>query len=122
MHMLARAADAGLAMSYQGVAMISESGVDGSVSMVSKVWHRGGGLTLIQTSSAPSRPAAKTAASTETDASSPGGVFGVTKTLVALLGKHYVARLLRARVRRPPAGSGRRALPLRRIACRPVLA
>jgi sigma-E factor negative regulatory protein RseB len=60
--------------------------------MISKVWHRGGGLTLIQTSSAPSRPAAKTAAaSTEMNASSPGGVFGVTKTLVALLGKHYVA-------------------------------
>ncbi|WP_222849376.1 sigma-E factor regulatory protein RseB domain-containing protein [Trebonia kvetii] len=92
MRLLARAADAGLAMSYQGVAMISESGLDGSVSMISKVWHRGGGLTLIQTSSAPSRPAAKTAAaSTEMNASSPGGVFGVTKTLVALLGKHYVA-------------------------------
>jgi sigma-E factor negative regulatory protein RseB len=92
MRMLATAADAGLAMSYQGVATISESGVDGSARMVSKVWHRGGGLTLMQTSSEPSRQAAKTAAaSTELDASSPGGVFGVTKQLVALLGKHYVA-------------------------------
>lgn len=92
MHMLAEAADAGLAMSYQGVAMISASGVDGSVRMVCKVWHRGGGLTLIQTSSAPSRQAAKAAGvSSEMDASSPGGVFGITKTLVALLGKHYVA-------------------------------
>jgi sigma-E factor negative regulatory protein RseB len=92
MHMLASAADAGLAMSYQGVAMISESGLNGRVRMVSKVWHRGGGLTLIQTSSAPGQQAAKTAASsTETDASSSGGVFGITKTLLALAGKHYVA-------------------------------
>jgi sigma-E factor negative regulatory protein RseB len=94
MNMLTRAANADLAMSYQGVAMISESGVDGKVSMVSKVWHRGGGLTLIQTSSAPSastQQAAKSAvASTETDASSSGGVFGITKTLLALLGKHYI--------------------------------
>jgi sigma-E factor negative regulatory protein RseB len=92
MRMLATAADAGLAMSYQGVTAISESGVDGSVRMVSKVWHRGGGLTLIQTSSEPSREAAKTAAaSAGLVTSSPGGVFGITKTLVALLGKHYVA-------------------------------
>jgi sigma-E factor negative regulatory protein RseB len=92
MRMLAKAADAGLAVSYQGVATISESGVDGSLRMVSRVWHRGGGLTLIQTSSAPSRQAAKAAgASTEMDASSPSGVFGITKTFVALLGKHYVA-------------------------------
>ena len=89
MHMLAEAADAGLATSYQGVVMISQSGVDGSVSTVSKVWHQGGGLTLIQTSSAPSRQTA--GVSTEMDASSPCGVFGITKTLVALLGKHYVA-------------------------------
>jgi sigma-E factor negative regulatory protein RseB len=89
MHMLAEAADAGLAMSYQGVATISASGVDGGVSMVSKVWHRGGGLTLMQTSSTQSRQAASV--STEMDASSPAGVFGITKNLVRLLGKHYVA-------------------------------
>jgi sigma-E factor negative regulatory protein RseB len=92
MRMLATAADAGLAMSYQGVATISESGVDGSARVVCKIWHRGGGLTLMQTSSEPSRRAAKTAAAaTELDASSPGGVFGITKALVGLLGKHYVA-------------------------------
>jgi sigma-E factor negative regulatory protein RseB len=55
--------------------------------MVSKVWHRGGGVTLIQTSSATSQQAA----STEMDASPSSGVFGITKTLLALLGKHYVA-------------------------------
>lgn len=92
MRMLATAAGAGVAMSYQGVATIAESGVAGSARMVCKVWHRGGGLTLMQTSSEPSRQAARTAAvSAELDASSPGGVFGITKTLVALLGKHYVA-------------------------------
>jgi sigma-E factor negative regulatory protein RseB len=90
MRMLGKAADAGLAMSYQGVAVVSESGVDGSVSMISKVWHRGGGLTLMQTSSAPSQQS-KAAAASEMDASSPGGVFGITRPLVTLLGKHYVA-------------------------------
>ena len=55
--------------------------------MVSQVWHQGGGLTLVRTSSGATsvvclrvrRPARRPASS------------GVTKAMVALLGQHYVA-------------------------------
>jgi sigma-E factor negative regulatory protein RseB len=96
MLLLDRAADADLATSYQGTERISQSGLDGSVTMISQVWHRSGGLTLVQTSNA-TTPAATTAAGTAPAASSvvdkgsSEGVFGVTRSLVALLGKHYVA-------------------------------
>jgi sigma-E factor negative regulatory protein RseB len=86
MRLLSQAADAGLAASYQGTEQISESSVNGSVQMTSQVWHRGGGGTLVQTSSGPLTTTAASAAT-----GSPEGVFGVTKTLVALLGQHYVA-------------------------------
>ena len=87
MRLLAMAADADLTTSYQGTELISQSGVDGRVEMVSQVWHTGGGQTLVQTSDGASQPAASPAAAS----SSPEGVFGITKSLVALLGKHYVA-------------------------------
>jgi sigma-E factor negative regulatory protein RseB len=90
------AADAGLSTSYQGTELTSQSGVSGSVKMISHVWHQGGGLTLVETSSGATSPAAPPAASSGMASSdqlsdSPEGVFGVTKSLVALLGKHYVA-------------------------------
>jgi sigma-E factor negative regulatory protein RseB len=85
--LLAKAADAGLAASYQGTELISQSGVNGHVTMVSQVWHAGGGPTLVQTSDGATPPAASSAGVS----SSPEGVFGITKSLVALLGKHYVA-------------------------------
>ncbi len=96
MRLLDGAADAGLSTSYQGTELISQSGVDGSVKMISQVWHQGGGLTLVETSggttSAAARPAASSdVASSDPVSGSPEGVFGVTKSLVALLGKHYVA-------------------------------
>jgi sigma-E factor negative regulatory protein RseB len=64
--------------------------------MISQVWHQGGGLTLVETSngttmSAIMRPAASDVASSDPVNDSPEGVFGVTKSLVALLNKHYVA-------------------------------
>ena len=101
MRLLTRAADAGLATSYQGTELISQSGVDGSVKMISQVWHQGGGLTLVETSdgttvSAAARTAAPGVASSDPVSGSPEGVFGVTKSLVALLGKHYVAVYLGA--------------------------
>jgi sigma-E factor negative regulatory protein RseB len=87
MRLLAKAADAGLATSYQGTELISESGVGGRVVTVSQVWHASNGPTLVQTSDGPSSsPASPVAVS-----SSPVGVFGLTKSLVTLLGKHYVA-------------------------------
>jgi len=86
MRLLATAADADLATSYQGTELISQSGVDGRVEMVSQVWHTGDGQTLVQTSAGASSPAYSAAVS-----GSPEGVFGITKSLVALLGKNYVA-------------------------------
>jgi sigma-E factor negative regulatory protein RseB len=96
MHLLTGAANAGLATSYQGTELISQSGVDGTITMISQVWHQGGGLTLAETSdgttvSAAARTGAPGAASTDPVSASPEGVFGVTKSLVALLSKHYVA-------------------------------
>lgn len=88
MHLLDMAADANLTTSYQGTELISQSGVDGRLEMVSQVWHTSGGPTLVQTSDGPSSPAASSSAAMS---SSPVGVFGITKSLVTLLGKHYVA-------------------------------
>ena len=95
MRLLDGAAGASLSTSYQGTELISQSGVDGSVETVSQVWHQGGGLTFVETSggmtSAGPRPAASSdVASSDSVSGSPEGVFGVTKSLVALLGKHYV--------------------------------
>jgi sigma-E factor negative regulatory protein RseB len=90
LRLLGKSATAGLATSYQGVEVITQLGVDGTATMTSTVWHRSGGLTITRTTD-----------STELDGSqhyfydvdtrSPEGVFGVTKTLIALLGRHYVA-------------------------------
>jgi hypothetical protein len=98
MHLLGMAVDAGLSTSYQGTEQISQSGVDGSVKMISQVWHQGGGSTLVETSSgttsAVAQPAsgpAASVASSDPASGTPEGVFGVTKSLVGLLGKHYVA-------------------------------
>ena len=102
MRLLEVAANAGLSTSYQGTELISQSGVDGSVKTTSQVWHQGDGLTLVESgaASAATRPAASDTASSGTASSgtvgsdpvsgSPEGVFGVTKSLMVLLGKHYV--------------------------------
>jgi sigma-E factor negative regulatory protein RseB len=96
MRLLDDAAGAGLSASYQGTELISQSGVDGSVKTISQVWHQGGGQTLVETSSGTTSATARSVASFDVPSSdpvsgSPEGVFGVTKSLVALLGKHYVA-------------------------------
>jgi sigma-E factor negative regulatory protein RseB len=96
MRLLSGAASAGLAASYQGTELITQSGVAGSVKMISQVWHQGGGLTIVETPggttvSAAARPAAADVASSDPVGDSPEGVFGVTKSLVAMLSKHYVA-------------------------------
>ena len=98
LQLLDKAADAGLAVTYQGTEVSSQSGVDGSVTTISQVWHEGEGATLVRTSSAAMSATTADAATTATSAAaadaasgSPEGVFGVTKSLVALLGQHYVA-------------------------------
>ena len=80
------AADAGLSTSYQGTELTSQSGVGGSVKMISQVWHQGGGLTLVRTSGG-----ATPVVSYDTEDRSPAGVFGVTSAQMSLLGTHYVA-------------------------------
>ena len=90
MTLLAKSAVAGLAATYQGVELIAQWGVAGTVTMISNVWHRGG-LTVTQTSDATMSVGGRPYVSYDVDNHSPEGVFGVTKTLVALLGKHYVA-------------------------------
>ena len=100
MHLLDLAANASLATSYQGVELVSQSDVGGSVKVVSRVWHEGGGTTFVETSdaaaatakrSAAAHAAGTTVASSDPANGSPEGVFGVTKGLVSQLGKHYVA-------------------------------
>ena len=86
MHLLVLAAAAGQATSYQGVEETRQLGVNGTVTVLSQVWHQGGGLTLIRTMSG-----ATPVVSYDTGDRSPAGVFGVTSAQVTLLGKHYVA-------------------------------
>jgi sigma-E factor negative regulatory protein RseB len=86
MNLLDQAAMAGQATSYQGVELTSQSGVDGTVTVASQVWHQGGGLTVIRTLTG-----ATPVVTYDTGDSSPAGVFGVTSDQVALLGRHYVA-------------------------------
>jgi hypothetical protein len=90
MRMLKLAATASLATSYQGTELVSQSGVGGSVKMISEVWHQGGGTTLVETSN-DAASADAGVASTDPASGSPEGVFGVTRDLVSLLSKHYIA-------------------------------
>jgi sigma-E factor negative regulatory protein RseB len=99
MHILDGAADAGLSTSYQGTELVSQSGVDGSVKTISRIWHQSDGQTLVQTLSGSTSGAAQSTtadsassktASPDPISGSPEGVFGVTKSLMVLLGKHYI--------------------------------
>jgi sigma-E factor negative regulatory protein RseB len=90
LRMLGKSATAGLATSYQGVEVIAQLGVDGTVTMVSTVWHRSGGLTITRTAD-PTELGGSQPYFYDVEDRSPEGVFGVTKTLVTLLGRHYVA-------------------------------
>jgi sigma-E factor negative regulatory protein RseB len=88
--LLGESAAAGLAVSYQGVELLAQSGVAGQDTIVSDVWHSGG-VTVTQTSGAAMLTGTQPYVSYDVDNHSPEGVFGVTKTLVSLLGQHYVA-------------------------------
>ena len=91
LRLLGRSAAAGLATSYQGVELIAQLGVDGAVTMISDVWHRSGGLTITRTTDPTELDVSQPSGFYDVDNRSPEGVFGVTKTLVTLLGRHYVA-------------------------------
>ncbi len=93
LRLLDQAASAGQQTSYQGTEQISQAGVDGSVTELSRVWHLGNGGTLVAAASGPAAAAAGTvtqAASPAAASGAPEGVFGVTKPLVTQLGQHYV--------------------------------
>jgi sigma-E factor negative regulatory protein RseB len=89
MSLLGKAAAAGLQTSYQGVELIAQSSVVGSVTLISNVWHRGGGPTQMSDATVLADPGPSLAYDGDTRTSE--GVFGVTKPLVALLGRNYVA-------------------------------
>jgi sigma-E factor negative regulatory protein RseB len=89
MELLGEAATAGLATSYQGVELISRWSLVGTSTVVSSVWHRAGGKTVTQTSNAATVAGSQPYLSFDADNRDPEGVFGVTKTLVGLLGSHY---------------------------------
>lgn len=88
--LLGESAAASLAASYQGVELLAQWGVAGPDTIVSDVWHSGG-VTVTQTSDAAMLGGTQPYVSYDADNRSPEGVFGVTKTLVSLLGQHYVA-------------------------------
>ena len=88
--LLGESAAASLAVSYQGVELLAQWGVAGPDTIVSDVWHSGG-VTVTQTSDAAMLGGTQPYVSYDADNRSPEGVFGVTKTLVSLLGQHYVA-------------------------------
>jgi sigma-E factor negative regulatory protein RseB len=90
LRMLGKSATAGVATSYQGVELIAQLGVGGTVTMISNVWHRSGGLTITRTTD-PTELDGSQSYFYDVDNRSPEGVFGVTTTLVTLLGRHYVA-------------------------------
>jgi sigma-E factor negative regulatory protein RseB len=91
MSLLSRAAVAGLDTSYQGVEVIAQSEVNGTVTMISSVWHRGGGPTVAQTSDPEVLAGSGPYVAYDGNTHSPDGVFGVTKTLVGLIGRNYLA-------------------------------
>jgi hypothetical protein len=91
MALLGKAATAGLNTSYQGVEVIAQSEVNGTTTVVSSVWHRGGGPTVAKTSEPDVLAASGPYVAYDGNIHSPDGVFGVTKTLVGLMGKHYLA-------------------------------
>ena len=79
-------------VSYQGVEMVSSSGVNGNTTLVASVWHRSGGSTVIQSGSdgaATPTQARAVSVSDDTDPQAPEGVLGLTSQLVALLGSNY---------------------------------
>jgi sigma-E factor negative regulatory protein RseB len=91
LRLLGESATAGLATSYQGLEVIAQLGVGGAVTIVSDVWHSSGGETITQTTDPKELDGNQPYVAYDVDNRSPEGVFGVTKTLVTLLGRHYVA-------------------------------
>jgi sigma-E factor negative regulatory protein RseB len=88
--LLAQAAKAAVATSYQGEEIVTRwSNGSGSV-LVSNIWHVSGGQTVTQTLDAGASFSSQPYLSSDTDGQAPEGVLGVTAPLVQLLETHYV--------------------------------
>jgi sigma-E factor negative regulatory protein RseB len=88
--LLAQAAKAAIATSYQGEEVVTRWN-DGSGSvLVSNIWHVSGGQTVTQTLDAGASFSSQPYLSSDTDGQAPEGVLGVTVPLVQLLETHYL--------------------------------
>jgi sigma-E factor negative regulatory protein RseB len=88
--LLAQAAKAAIATSYQGEQIVTRwSNGSGSV-LVSNIWHVSGGQTITQTLDAGASFSSHPYLSSDTDGQAPEGVLGVTAPLVQLLETHYL--------------------------------
>ncbi len=88
--LLAQAARAAIATSYQGEEVVTRwSDGSGSV-LVSNIWHVSGGQTITQTLDAGVSLRSQPYLSSDTDGQAPEGVLGVTVPLVQLLETHYL--------------------------------
>jgi sigma-E factor negative regulatory protein RseB len=88
--LLAQAARAAIATSYQGEEVVTRwNNGSGSV-LVSNIWHVSGGQTVTQTLDAGASLSSQPYLSSDPDGRAPEGVLGVTLPLVQLLETHYV--------------------------------
>ncbi len=88
--LLNQAAQAAIAMSYQGEELATRwTNGSGSV-LVSNIWHVSGGQTVTQTLTAGTAAASVPYLSADSDSQAPEGVLGVTQSLVQLLETNYV--------------------------------
>ena len=88
--LLNQAAQAAIAVSYQGEEVVTRwSNGSGSV-LVSNIWHVSGGQTVTQTLAAGAAVSSQPYTSADSDSQAPEGVLGVTMSLVQLLETHYV--------------------------------
>jgi sigma-E factor negative regulatory protein RseB len=88
--LLNQAAQAAIAMSYQGEEVVTRwTNGSGSV-LVSNIWHVSGGQTVTQTLTAGTAASSQPYLSADSDSQAPEGVLGVTQSLVQLLETNYV--------------------------------
>jgi MucB/RseB N-terminal domain len=88
--LLNQAAQAAIAMSYQGEEVVTRwTNGSGSV-LVSNIWHVSGGQTVTQTMTAGTAASSQPYLSADPDSQAPEGVLGVTQSLVQLIETNYV--------------------------------
>jgi sigma-E factor negative regulatory protein RseB len=88
--LLAQAARAAIATSYQGEEVVTRWNGSGGSVLVANIWHVSGGQTVTQTLDAEASFSSQPYLSSDTDGQAPEGVLGVTTPLVQLLETHYL--------------------------------